>query len=65
MNLDTVNDGCCQGTTPCPLRPPGDELPGVEYRQDGRYCLACGSRLNQWTPARCPECGTETRERAK
>ena len=63
--LDTVRDGCCQGTSPCPLKPSTDELPGVEYRRDGRYCRECKSQLNQWTPARCPECGAKTRERAK
>jgi anaerobic ribonucleoside-triphosphate reductase len=39
-------------------------MAGIRTGKDGRYCDACGAKLNKHTPRRCPQCDWDLWTRA-
>jgi hypothetical protein len=63
MILDTVPDGCTS-TSPCPPKPEPAPMPGIRNGRDGRFCDACGIKMNKHSPRYCPGCGWDLWTRA-
>jgi hypothetical protein len=55
---EIAEDGCCSGSSPCPVKSPGPR-PGAVTRDSGVFCRYCSSRLNKQTPTNCPDCGKD------